>query len=121
MLITTYEFAEGSAGRGEFRGGSGLARGFALRAGTATASLMAERHVVRPRGAHGGGDGRCGSHTFVGVDGATRDLPAKTTVSLQPGDAIVIRTAGGGGYGEPAQRPSAALERDAANGIESAP
>jgi N-methylhydantoinase B len=121
MLITAYEFAEGSAGRGEFRGGSGLVRGFALRAGTATASLMAERHVVRPRGAQGGGDGRCGSHTFIGVDGATRGLPAKTTVSLQPGDAIVIRTAGGGGYGEPAQRPSAVLERDAANGIESAP
>ncbi len=33
MLITAYEFAETSAGDGEFRGGSGLVRAFALRDG----------------------------------------------------------------------------------------
>jgi len=96
MRITTYEFAEGSAGEGTFRGGSGLVRGFALVAGTATASLLAERHVVRPLGEAGGGDGAVGMHTFVDRSGATRTLAAKTTVELEPcvppaAAAMVIR------------------------------
>jgi N-methylhydantoinase B len=117
MLITAYEFAEGSAGDGTFRGGSGLVRAFALREGTATASLMAERHTVRPHGADGGGDGATGAHVFVARGGATRDLPAKTSVAMEPGDAIIVRTAGGGGYGAPAQRDPRARDGDAANGI----
>lgn len=121
MLITAYEFAEGSAGDGKFRGGSGLVRAFALREGSATASLLAERHAVRPRGAESGRDGATGAHVFVGRDGVTRDLPAKTSVGMSPGDAIIVRTAGGGGYGDPAQREPAARARDAADGIETAP
>jgi N-methylhydantoinase B len=117
MLITAYEFNAASAGDGTFRGGSGLVRGFALRAGSAIASLLAERHVVRPKGTEGGGDGACGTHTFVGRDGVERPLPAKTSVTLEPGDAIVLRTAGGGGYGAPCERSRDARERDAADGI----
>jgi N-methylhydantoinase B len=121
MLITTYEFAPASAGDGHFRGGSGLLRGFQLREGTATASLLAERHAVRPRGTEGGGDGACGAHVLETADGARRSLPAKTSVVLAPGDAILVRTAGGGGYGPPAERAAAARERDTADGIEVAP
>ena len=121
MVITAYEFAEASAGDGRFRGGSGLVRGFQLRAGTATATLLAERHAVRPRGAEGGGEGACGAHALEAADGTRRALPAKTSIVLVPGDAIVVRTAGGGGYGPPAEREPAARERDAADGIATAP
>jgi N-methylhydantoinase B len=117
MLITAYEFAETSAGDGRFRGGSGLVRAFALREGTATASLLAERHAVRPRGTEGGRDAATGAHVYVTRDGKTRDLPAKTSVAMLPGDAIIVRTAGGGGYGDPALRDGAARARDAADGI----
>jgi N-methylhydantoinase B len=119
MLITAYEFAETSAGDGTFRGGSGLVRAFALRDGTATASLLAERHAVRPRGTEGGKDGATGAHVLVKRGGAMSDLPAKTTVEMGPGDAIIVRTAGGGGYGDPALRDPAARERDRADGIAS--
>jgi N-methylhydantoinase B len=121
MLVTAYEFADDSAGDGTFRGGSGLVRGFQLRDGSATASLMAERHVVRPKGSDGGADAACGSHRFVGADGREHSLPAKTSVVLTPGDAVVVRTAGGGGYGPPGARSAAARERDAADGIVTAP
>jgi N-methylhydantoinase B len=104
LRVTTYEFAEGSGGAGRFRGGCGLVRGFELTAGSATVSLLAERHAVHPQGAEGGGVGACGSHTFVERDGTTRPLPAKTTVPLAPGEAVVLRTAGGGGYGDPGGR-----------------
>jgi len=119
MLITAYEFAESSAGDGERRGGSGLVRGFMLRGGIATASLLAERHAVRPHGTMNGKDGATGAHFFVKA-GAVKELPAKTSVTMEPGDAIIVRTAGGGGYGDPAQRDPAARARDAADGITTA-
>lgn len=78
---------------------------------------MAERHAVAPRGAYGGGDGRCGSHAFIGRDGTARDLPAKAVVSLEPGDTIVIHTAGGGGYGSVSERDVEAIVRDGDDGI----
>ena len=121
MLVTAYEFAEQSAGEGEYRGGSGLVRAFALRAGSATASLLADRHAVRPRGVEGGGDGAVGAHVFVQRDGTVRDLPAKTTVAMEPGDAIIVRTAGGGGYGDPSLRDPAARARDAADNVTLSP
>jgi N-methylhydantoinase B len=117
LRITRYEFAARSAGDGTFRGGSGLVRGFELVAGNATASLLAERHTVHPHGAAGGADGATGTHTFVSHNGTQRALPAKTTVQLEPGDAIIIRTAGGGGYGPPSQRTPQARDRDTADEI----
>ncbi|MBV8748570.1 MAG: hydantoinase B/oxoprolinase family protein, partial [Candidatus Eremiobacteraeota bacterium] len=117
LFVTAYEFAESSAGDGAFRGGSGLVRAFALREGSATASLLAERHAVRPKGTAGGKDGEPGAHVLVRRGGEVTELPAKTSVALEPGDAIIVRTAGGGGYGDPAARDPAARARDHANGI----
>jgi N-methylhydantoinase B/oxoprolinase/acetone carboxylase alpha subunit len=91
-----------------------------LREGRATASLLAERHTVRPKGVEGGCDGATGGH-FLISEGEMNELPAKTTVALEAGDAIIVRTAGGGGFGSSAQRDPVALERDARDGIEPAP
>ena len=118
ITIERYEFATGTAGAGEYRGGSGLVRAFSLREGTATASVLAERHTVRPRGANGGGDGGTGHHERICADGTRSTVPAKATLDLQPGDTLVIQTAGGGGYGDPALRDIAAIARDRANGID---
>jgi N-methylhydantoinase B len=121
LTMTAYEFADDSAGDGTFRGGSGIVRGFILRGGSARVSLIAERHAVAPRGTNGGGDGTCGSHTFVASDGSSHALPAKCTVPLEPGDGIVLRTAGGGGYGPPQERDPDARRSDAANEVHTAP
>ncbi|MFN2459214.1 MAG: hydantoinase B/oxoprolinase family protein [Candidatus Velthaea sp.] len=98
LLVTRYEFADGTGGSGRYRGGRGIVRALQLRNGTATASLLAERHTLRPKGSAGGGDAACGRHTLV-RDGTETTLPAKTTVTLRPGDTVVVQTPGGGGYG----------------------
>ena len=67
--------------------------------GTATVVLLADRHARAPRGAAGGGDGALGRHALL-RDGVETALPAKTAVRLQAGDAVVVQTPGGGGYGE---------------------
>ena len=99
LRIVRYEFAEGTGGSGRYRGGNGLIRAIQLTEGTARASLLAERHVVRPHGANGGGDGACGKHTILDAGGAEKRTGAKATFAFAPGETIVVQTPGGGGYG----------------------
>ncbi|MBC5803261.1 MAG: hydantoinase B/oxoprolinase family protein [Candidatus Eremiobacteraeota bacterium] len=110
LLVTRYEFAAGSGGGGRYRGGAGIVRAFALRAGNAVASLLADRHTVAPRGGEAGG---CGAHTLR-HNGITSRLAAKTTLPLEQGDEITISTAGGGGYGH-AGKPASEQLRHRSN------
>lgn len=100
LRVTRYEFAEGTGGRGRYRGGEGLVRALTLTEGTARISLLAERHTVAPRGAQGGGEGAPGKHSLQEPDGSAQTLPAKTTRAFAVGQTLVIQTPGGGGYGE---------------------
>jgi N-methylhydantoinase B/oxoprolinase/acetone carboxylase alpha subunit len=45
-------------------------------------------------------------------DSTRRAVRGKESLELGPGDLVVVETAGGGGYGEPAQRPASWVERD---------
>jgi len=116
LRIVSYEFAEKSGGAGRCRGGTGLVRSFQLARGTATLSLLAERHRVAPRGAAGGHAGRTGSHTLVRNDVRTA-LAAKTTLQLEGGDTVEICTAGGGGFGSPEERDPSLAARDRRDGL----
>ncbi len=98
LRVERYEFAEGTGGRGRFRGGQGLIRALTLTQGNARVSLLAERHAVAPRGAQGGGDGATGKHV-VHVGAIQERLPAKTTRAFDVGQTLVVQTPGGGGYG----------------------
>jgi N-methylhydantoinase B len=120
LRVVRYEFAEGSAGPGRYRGGTGLIRSFQLKRGTATLSLLGERHRVAPRGAEGGGDGATGAHALQ-RDGVRTALAAKTTLRLQAGDIVEVRTAGGGGYGPSEERTREACERDRRDGASTSP
>ena len=117
IRMTRYEFAPNTAGDGTYRGGCGLVRSFQLLAGSARASLLAERHRVAPSGAQGGRDGAPGRHSLRTSNGEERTIAAKTTIDLHPGDEIIVQTPGGGGYGDPSQRDPAARERDRLNGL----
>lgn len=99
LRVLRYEFAENTGGAGRYRGGNGLVRALQLTEGNAKLSLLAERHARNPRGAQGGNDGATGLHTLQKTTGTRERVPAKTTMSLQPGDAIFVQTPGGGGYG----------------------
>ena len=100
MRVSRYEFADGTGGRGRFRGGEGLIRALTLVDGTARISLLAERHAVAPHGAQGGGNGSTGLHLLLERDEEPQKLPAKTTRAFAVGQTLVIQTPGGGGYGD---------------------
>jgi N-methylhydantoinase B len=112
LRVRRYSFRPDSGGAGEYRGGLGLRRDIEVR-GTVACSLLADRHRHRPYGLAGGEPGEPGAafHTPAGADDPTR-LPPKTTLDLDPGDVVSIRSPGGGGYGDPADRSRSAIERD---------
>jgi len=57
----------------------------------------------------------------LGFDGTEQVLPAKCDeIAVEPGDMLIFRTAGGGGWKDRLDRPVEAVERDVAFGLVSA-
>jgi N-methylhydantoinase B len=97
LRVLRYEIRRGSGGQGKHRGGDGIRRDIQALSG-AQASLLTERRRFSPYGLSGGQAGSPGENMLV-RDGKETQLPGKTSIELQPGDVLSIRTPGGGGYG----------------------
>lgn len=96
--VTRYTLRRGSGGAGAFPGGEGIVREIEL-AEPATVSLIGERRRHAPWGLAGGEAGAAGEDWLLRRGGERIRLPAKTTVSAEPGDRILVLTPGGGGWG----------------------
>jgi len=102
LRVTRYGFRPGSGGRGHHPGGDGIVRELEFLA-PATVTLLTERRRLRPYGLRGGQPGQAGRN-FLRRAGRTTPLPAKITLSVTPGDRILVLTPGGGGWGPPDRR-----------------
>jgi N-methylhydantoinase B len=112
VTIVEYRLAPDTGGAGRRRGGLGLVRAWRIDAEAASVTAQMDRFVVRPFGLAGGGPGGAGTLTLV-RDGETRALPSKVNnMALRQGDVIRLQTSGGGGHGDPAERPAEAIARD---------
>jgi len=100
VRIDTFALRRGSGGRGRWPGGDGLVRRYVFLA-PVTASLLGERRDAAPWGLAGGEPGARGENRVVRADGREEALPGRARVSLAAGDALEVRTPGGGGYGAP--------------------
>jgi N-methylhydantoinase B len=101
---------EDSEGPGRFRGGLGLRKDYCFDLST-TFTILADRDRHGPWGVFGGQDGRIAEYIHI-RDGVETRLSSKTTLDLEPGDVISVRTCGGGGYGPPEERDPARVLRD---------
>jgi 5-oxoprolinase (ATP-hydrolysing) len=87
-----------SGGRGAHAGGNGVRRELRFLR-PMTASLLANRRRVPPRGLAGGADAAAGHDEVQRADGSVQVLQGNESVQLSAGDLMVIETPGGGGYG----------------------
>ena len=87
-----------SGGLGQFRGGDGVERRLRFLE-PMTATIVASRRALAPFGLCGGGDGKTGEQWVERANGDTLTLAGTARVEVDPGDTVVIRTPGGGGYG----------------------
>lgn len=98
LRVEEYALREGSGGAGARPGGQGLIRRVRTLV-PAQFGLLTERRRLSPRGVKGGGPGGTGENLLVSAEGNRAPLPAKCQGELAPGQALEIRTPGGGGHG----------------------
>ena len=98
VLLREFRVRAGSGGAGRHRGGDGTVRRIEFREAM-TASILANHRRVPPFGLSGGKPGALGSNRVIRRDGDVEELPATASVRVAAGDAFVIETPGGGGFG----------------------
>ncbi|PJE32585.1 Acetophenone carboxylase delta subunit [Pseudooceanicola marinus] len=102
MRLLSAEIRRGSGGPGQFRGGDGAKRVYEALADGIAASIRGERFSRVAQGAHGGGAPKGSAVTVLRVDGGREELTARSAITLNRGDRVVIESSGGAGYGTPA-------------------
>ena len=100
VLLEDFHIRKGSGGRGRWSAGDGTARTIRFLQPMDCAILSGHRRV-RPFGLEGGEPGQLGSNTIRRRDGTEETYPGCCQVRVEAGDAVIIRTPTGGGYGPP--------------------
>jgi N-methylhydantoinase B len=108
-----------SGGAGKSRGGLGAVYELELLEEEADVFLFGERGRFAPKGVVGGGDAALNRFSYEQIDGEkTPPMASKMVgIKLKRGQKVRLETPGGGGYGDPAERDRAAIERDVALGF----
>ena len=106
LLVESCELRIDGGGEGTFRGGVGLVRRVRLLGKEGSYSVLSDRAVIPPWGVCGGESGKP-YHLSIGrADKVIEfDTPGKVTgYPLREGDRVIMRSSGGGGYGDPLMR-----------------
>jgi N-methylhydantoinase B len=113
LLIRRYALREDSGGAGRYRGGTGSIVEFETNVPftTITARNM-ERYLFPPAGRKGGTPGTTG-YTILNPDSDSPvDIGKIDILEMDAGDVLRLGTQGGGGYGDPLERPAATVWED---------
>ncbi len=114
VRIERYGLVADSGGAGQYRGGLAIEREWQLLTGEAHLAIRSDRRDHLPYGLYGGQSGT-GSINLLHRANGEEVLPTMISTSIQAGERIYHRQAGGGGWGDPRQRDPQAVARDVKN------
>ena len=117
VIVERLEFIPDSGGRGRQRGGLGIRRDVRILGENVKFTNLSERHRFRPFGLLGGEPGRLGRTVVNPGTPEEREIGGKASVDLRYGDVVSFQLAGGGGYGDPAERDPRLVEEDRRLGL----
>ena len=103
VRLESYAIRHGSGGKGQWTGGDGGVRRVRFLQ-PMTASILSNGRTVPSFGMAGGEVGQCGINRVERVDGSVETLKHIGSAEMAVGDAFVIETPGGGGYGPATSR-----------------
>jgi N-methylhydantoinase B len=104
--VERFEMITDSGGAGKWRGGLGFARDYRILADEVRFSMRTDKHQVAPWGAAGGGDGGKGACLVNPRGPDERRLPSRFgDCRLDKNDIVRLERPGGGGLGDPFERP----------------
>lgn len=107
-----------SGGAGKYRGGLGQVLRYKVLQPDLSLVFSSQKTVIAPQGRNGGLPGACARWVVnEGTDTEVEVGASNGSYSLQVGDVITVYTPGGGGFGNPSDRPRSLIEADLAQGF----
>jgi 5-oxoprolinase (ATP-hydrolysing) len=103
VLLEDFHIRPDSGGRGQWNAGNGISRRIRFLERMDCAILSGHRRV-RPFGLAGGEPGQLGKNFVRRLDGHIEALEGCDQTVLEPGEAVIVVTPTGGGYGDPKKR-----------------
>src|SRR5579862_2319778 len=100
VLLEDFHIRKNSGGRGEWSAGNGIRRTIRFLEKMECTILSGHRRVP-PFGLAGGGDGQVGENSVRRNDGSIEKLQGCDATVIDAGEAVIIQTPTGGGYGKP--------------------
>ncbi|RLE15442.1 hydantoinase B/oxoprolinase family protein [Candidatus Aerophobetes bacterium] len=112
LRVDKYALIPDSGGAGKYRGGLGITRELTCLV-PMTVGAMPMRPSIKPYGLFGGEGGATDLNEVIFSDGSKA---VAISQNVEAGDRVVIRTSGGGGWGDPLERDIEKVEWDVLNG-----
>ena len=100
VVLEDFHIREGSGGKGKWSAGGGTERTIRFLEEMDCAILSSHR-IVPPHGLKGGDPGALGKTEVRRADGRVEQLGGTDQTRVMPGDAVIVTTPTGGGYGRP--------------------
>ncbi len=119
-LLSKHEYLPDSAGPGRWRGGLGVETELTMEGTDVTGIAFGDgvEEGARAFGLFGGGAGSVNHLSLAYPDGSTVRPRSKEIVRGIPTGAVLRqRAGGGGGYGDPFERPAETVRQDVLNGL----
>jgi N-methylhydantoinase B len=116
MRVAAQYILPDTEGAGRKRGAPGGYIEYGPTAAAMEVVYVSDGNINPARGARGGDAGARAEQFRRGLDGELVELAACDRVMLQPGETIVSKSCGGGGYGAPTERDPEAVRHDLAEG-----
>ena len=111
FILHRHALRDGSGGEGKWRGGLGIIREYELLA-PCTVNLWFERSEQPSWGLFGGEDGAPPDVWVHRPDRSPVRMMKANGLKVEAGTRLLVKTGGGGGWGDPAQRAHVDRERD---------
>ena len=103
-------------GHGQFRGGRGICIDYRVRADASFMTCGYTRSVIPPWGLMHGATGSLNYVEVIRSCGLHERYAMASSISLNAGDLVRVRTGSGGGYGHASKRCEKAVREDLRNG-----
>ncbi|HWT57394.1 MAG TPA: hydantoinase B/oxoprolinase family protein [Rhizobium sp.] len=100
VVLEDFHIRRGSGGKGQYSSGGGTERTIRFLE-MMDCSILSSHRTIRPFGLFGGEDGQLGKTEIRRANGTIERLEGCDQAMLAAGDAVIVTTPTGGGYGRP--------------------
>ena len=114
--VENYALIPDSGGKGKHRGGLGFEKSYRILKDDVTFATYGDRFRIAPQGLFGGAPGQL-AENLIQREGKTIRIGSKASVELKKGDLLIMRTGGGGGYGNAHERDKLLIKHDLEEGL----